>query len=848
MGHTFCPAPTSPSKKSNAKPTPRSSGVPGNWASWGRSVDEKDSRNLKKICELNEDSRCLKAIREILEDEPPAGLVRTDSKRRKKVLELFSHTGKLSSRQLKQMLLSRRSSSPQPLTTYVAPRTTNDGKKYSQIAAQSMNFYGCGDPSVYYGQGYDQVDPALVKANGCGNPSVYQVNECRDIAGKQNPNGRPEKRRSALSTAEEVIEQNATATINPENHDEGQSERGPPGSPRKPFLAPISPTDNNEPYYLGITDDYLLPTVDSEELGHTTRPESLLPLPPILGTEANSNIGDSRSNTIPRLNLMGKVTQGQPESSTDSQTPNHRSYGPQTHRSSLRIVKRPPAARSRPRSPGVAAAVPHLPGITPQTPRNSTEETRKEIQISPRVNGRAQAPSLGSANDSIAEDGQSEASVGVPMEARSAEVVCPRHYNGDKQKFPKPGPAPTGALPSLPEGHDSRTAIVMLPSVGPGSATAVPSPAPSPTRALPRSPATKYRYRPLDNVVTEETAKLLKMQTRSRPKTQTPQSPWTEHSKRPNFEEPCVDALTPVATPLQSQKMTKAEWQEKRAQSRRELKLRDLNRLRSQNGLGDMAQATAGRVVADDLAHGRAETLSNVRESYGSPALLSSDQPQLPPTSDSTSRAPQRKSGPRPLSALSPILVVAEQEPTATPPALTAASKPLSNGKRSSRKRHTHKGSSSHPACPSPSLPSSDDEVTCRTQRNRIFEPHCHSHAQTASTHHPALPTQDLEAKFEARIAELEKKNALLLNAFIAVINTSAGYVPSSLSNGDRMSGQSGRTSSGVSGHRLSGQSGYRVGGLGGISEMYAPLGEVAGEPVRTMQGSGAENRKSNEQ
>ena len=126
-----------------------------------------------------------------------------------------------------------------------------------------------------------------------------------------------------------------------------------------------------------------------------------------------------------------------------------------------------------------------------------------------------------------------------------------------------------------------------------------------------------------------------------------------------------------------------------------------------------------------------------------------------------------------------------------------------------------------------------------RSQRNRICEPQRHSHTQTASTHRSSGLVQDLEVRLEARIAELERKNALLLNAFVAVINTSAEYASSPLINGDRLSGFSGKTSSGVSGQRLSNQSGHRDGHLNGISEMYAPLGEKADSGVEIGKANG---------
>lgn len=791
MGHTFCAAPASasspsnsnansnlnsnahpnsdahpkPSDKAKAKPTPRSPGVPGNWATWGHAVPDTDSRNLKKICELHEDSRYLRTLREILSHSPPPPPDCEAGKQKRK------RSGKL-----KRMLSGR---VPQEVVSgAVALRVSSGGKRYAQITA------------------------------GSGNPSVYRVNECVESG----------KRRSVLGKGkgeEGGKEEDAMG---------GEVKGEVEGRLTEPFLAPIATVDGNESYYLGITDDYLLPAVDAEEQGHD-RPESLLPLPPALGNEGVVKMGEVGSNTFPRLVFKSQAAQGQIESGASSKALNDRGDGSQVKRSSLRVVKRPPTARSRPLSPEAGARFPPSSSRTfqayaPQTPRSSVEEIKRGTAVSPKANSRARAPSLQSANESVVEDGQSEASVGTPMMARSAEVVRAGYSNGDVHRFPKPGPAPTGALPSLPEGLDS---VVMLPSVGPAPATPLPSPEPSPKRA---SPARKYWYRPLDDIVSEDTAKLLRMQTKSGPKRQVVEPLNVDQTRRPSLDKPGGSTATPpITTPMQQMTM-RADLQEKRAESRRELKLRDLNRLRSQTGQGDMAQATAGRAVADEIGQARTTPVPDIKESSSSPVLLVSSQPEVQPNPGLIAAEVQRKPLPRPLSALSPIVVVAEQEPTAIIQPIRASGKPNGNSKRSSKKHHCRKDSFTPPTTNSPSFPSSDEESIYRSQRSRIREPQRHSHTQTASTHRSSVLVQDLEAKLEARIAELERKNALLLNAFVAVINTSAGYAQSPLMNGERFSGLSVRTSSGVSGQRSSNQSGHRDGHLNGISEMYAPLSE----------------------
>ena len=838
MGHTFCAPPTSPSRKPLPKHTPRSSGVPGNWSNWGRSLDEKDSRNLKKICELHEDSRYLGAIRDVLGTEPPP-INTNHANRRSKSLKVFSQTGRSSSRQLKQMLLSRHSSSPQPVTSCVARRTTRDGKRYAQIV------YGRGDPSVCYGQGYDKVDKSIAEVNPCGNPSVYRVNECKDMDGKFETKIDEKKRRSAWSKATDGNEEKATALTNPQSHGKDQGQLGSIGSLRKPFLDPIEQSDDNEPYNLGIADEYMLPTAEDKELSPDPGHETFLPRSAGLGPADNSKDGNLKPSAFPRLSFRSKVSLGQHDSNTVSNYSNPVSDESNGNRTSLRITKKPSVTRSH--TLGPEAASPYPPPLKvaselsylPKSPRNSMDEKKRELQVSPKYKGRAQARSSHSTSDSMVDDGRSETSIGNPMEARSAEVVRAGYHSRDFHKFPRPGPAPTGALPSLPEGHDSRTSIVILPSVGLESANALPSCEPSPMLPSPRSPTKRYRYRPLDNVVNNDTAKSL-AQTKQ-PDLQTPPFPGTEDPKELDQEEPSGKASVSRGGKSPDPAPTSFTWREQRAQSRKELKLRDLDRLHSRGALVDVAQATAGRAESEGF---ETTSKSDVRQSYSSPALLASGRTQTPQKSSSNTAEERQGCDPGPLNALSPILVVVEQKPSASKHSSTTPNGSLRNGKRSSRSYHSHKEAFQQPGAQSPSFPSSDEDSTRCAHRTRIHDPRRHSHAQTASTLRSSVAIQDLEARFEIRLAELERKNTLLLNAFVAVINTPAEYTPSPQVNVDRLSSLSGRTSSGPSWHRSSGQSSGRDGHLVNVNGKYAPCPEMAAKEARKASERSVANSK----
>ena len=747
----------------------------------------------------------------------------------------------------------------------VMQRRTSEGRKYAQIAAAREGFYGRGDPAVYYGQGYAAVEADVVggaeERGGCGNPSVYRVNECWEGGGaeerKQGDGGKAVEglkgtKSLAMSKGEELYEKSEE---NAKRVDDDGVDR-PKASPQEPFLAPIPPSDN-ESYYLGITDDYLLPPRDSEEIHpdpqskRNAQPRTILAPSPQLTSEGSSKAGNSKPGAFPRLNFKTKATQGQPESSAVFRS--HKQNGSQTPKSSLRVITKAPATRARPLSPEVATAS-SFPCVVspqvrlPQTPRNSIERSKTDIQPSPTPNGYAKVTSLHSANGSIADDGQSETSVGIPMQAQSAEVVRAGQFNGDFHRFPRPGPAPVGALPSLPEGHSSRTSIVILPSIGPDLETTLPSIDSSPTRAPSGSPAKKYRYRPLDDVVNADAARLLKVQTRSPPASPAAKpSAEAEQTGGPSHKESKEDTSAPKVSQSLTKELIRTGWQEKRTQSRRELITRDLNRLRSQKGPGDSTQATAGKEPSDEAGQAHTAAKPDMRESYSSPALLPSGQnrPAPIPTTGMKEIQPSRDTDS--LSALSPILVVAEQEPIAIQQPSTGRGRSFPNGKRSSRKRHVHKDSFPQPAIPLPSFPSSDEESICCAHRSRIVEGHGHSHAQTVRSFRSSVVIQDLEARFEARIAELERKNTLLLNAFVAVINTPAGYSSGSVTMGDRLSSSSGRTSSGLNGQRSSGQSGSKDGPLDGISEIYTSSGEIATKVAMTHK-SVRENGKGDAQ
>lgn len=779
MGHSFCSGPSIPSglrtdiatPKQTIKHTPRS---PGFTPERRLPTDDfADSRNLHAIKDL------------LLED--PSSLIHTESRRRKKIVDLFARPTHLSSKQVKQMLLSRRSLSPHsttqphplPLARDVAPRTTKDGKKYFQIATSS---------SMYE----------------CGNPSVYQVNHRQTVSGVESP---------------------------------------------------LPSLDNIDPYYLGITEEYSHLIISDREsrqsqgAENSSHTETSLPPKPSQLSNAILGKGSSATSYLPKINDVSGLAERQTSPASKA-----RIYGPKVNKSPKRASAKKMHNRPLPSEvqPPAPLTIPlRSTAQSPKTPRSSFEEPHKEFQASPIPKSYSKPPSVQSITNSIADDAQSEASVGVVSMAQSAEVVRAGFHNSGGHKFPKPGPAPTGALPSLPEGLDSKLDIVYLPSVQDHVGSTLQS---SPTRPISRSPAKKNRWGPLDDAINKDTAKLLPAQTKSRPK-HASQARNLGTSPKPDVEEPCEKALTPDDTP-RGHEEARESWRQIRAQSRKALKLRDMDRLRIQDDnvppVGQPDESTTAGAQDKEVQ----PKVAKMKESYSSPALLPGYQPTEPTSFQPSAPHPVSKPGKpdlRPSSQISPVLVLAEHAP------IQLSSNTQSEYSNSKSFAHQQSPAKDSQHCLSPSLPSfpSSDEDSAKRRTTPPATSNSssrHSAARSrkaasnrASSYHPqAYHTElsDLEFRLSARITELEKKNAMLLNAFVAVINTSAGLAgidqsPAPFSH-DRSASNGGYRSSGLSGGRGARSSGTSGGYRSSRGELEKVV-EGSGHGIGHVNGNGKE-------
>ncbi|KAL9636222.1 MAG: hypothetical protein Q9204_002344 [Flavoplaca sp. TL-2023a] len=183
------------------------------------------------------------------------------------------------------------------------------------------------------------------------------------------------------------------------------------------------------------------------------------------------------------------------------------SKGP--HSIPIKFQLRPQRA-SFPKTPRTSFDEPVAPKVSPP---NVVKETAVQavscssispIESSPAKSGR-----------SFIDDCHSDAESGTIMNAQRAEFIQGQgayayHHPSSSRQPPKPGPAPTRALPSLPEGHDSSSPKSrvgkpsedknMLPSETPSGSGSSPKQQKSPPKSPPKR-GHRYRLSPVKNTV-----------------------------------------------------------------------------------------------------------------------------------------------------------------------------------------------------------------------------------------------------------------------------------------------------------------------------------------------------------
>lgn len=467
--------------------------------------------------------------------------------------------------------------------------------------------------------------------------------------------------------------------------------------------------------------------------------------------------------------------------------------------------------------PPAAFKEPARPRLTPPLPM--TQEQVPGTKTSPAINHHSKAPSVVSA-ESAAEDIQSDASSGVVSNAQSAVFV---------KVPPQPGPAPLAPLPSLPEGLDSfspATPRASQSNQGLGSLES------SPLKVPPqRSPArSQYKLYPsVDSSPPKRPGSPIRMNAWTEPEQVMSQPSPPLRSKRRGISFPRSDHLS---TSMSVGTLDELEqWKKERVENTRQKKLQDLARMRSHKAtIEETEPVTRNTVNGERYNEGVAE-LPSLRDSYNSALFPLEHRPEPPQVSNlsATTTLQYRDNSTLP-QRLSPIIVVAEQEPISPVQRAPSQKSQLS---RNSTGEHLRDFQTNgfYPAPPhlaSPTLQGPEDESKVRPVSShslpvprpvasRVPTPHLSPllrRPSHRSSHHSSMHEM---SGLEARLSAMERKNAMLERAFLAVLNMPAAF--GGILGLSAMEGTTGDNSSG-----LSGRDGDRSSGTSGTESLYAGL------------------------
>ncbi|KAL8732362.1 MAG: hypothetical protein Q9166_002760 [cf. Caloplaca sp. 2 TL-2023] len=543
----------------------------------------------------------------------------------------------------------------------------------------------------------------------------------------------------------------------------------------------------------------------------------------------------------------------------------------------------------------------------PKTPRTSLDEPVTLKDTSPVGNGTAKSSPTKSGSSTV-DDGQSDAESVKIMNAQSAEFMKGQgafaYHSRGSLKPPKPGPAPTRALPSLPEGHDGLTpksikveTKSLLPTCSPSASGS------SPKQKTPKSPPKGHRYRlsPVKNNVPADSRIRLELKPSPNFTEEFPQPPSSAVSISPkmssdaaprrrnrevdvtdivggrSFELPSIGDTTislragddrkkssgvnvsPTSAvtegsnnPIQRSKDAEKDnlylpWQESRVDRVKALKARDIERLR------DRQNSAAGQERDDEKPHSPAKEYdrnpentdpSDRKQSSASQASSSAQNVKNPRSSDQPSSSKgNRASIISTKNDFSPIITVAEQTPyfNSYPPRSSSIpnstayningylpdhTQPSQTFKSNGNFHGPHPQYSSHSSYAQSPLPNRNPNYSSTTHIN---------------------PPSDIEARLEARIAAMEKRNLLLERAFLAVIDASSGFSSgyslglgvggargSGMAGGDEVNGYGRRAGVGRREEESGGRDSER---MSAASEVLAPLAGRVDAMLVAMQG-----------
>ncbi|KAF6219547.1 hypothetical protein HO133_004016 [Letharia lupina] len=503
----------------------------------------------------------------------------------------------------------------------------------------------------------------------------------------------------------------------------------------------------------------------------------------------------------------GKQTEAPvtPDGSWDAVTCEGQSAKP-LNRSPSRIILPPMVFRG-----------PARPPLTPPLPM--TQEQVPGTKTSPVINYHSKAPSVVSA-ESTAEDIQSDASSGVVSNAQSAVFV---------KVPPQPGPAPLTPLPSLPEGLDSFGPATPRAS---HSSRRLASPETSSPKVPPQKSPTRSQYKlypSVDSSPPKRPGSPVRMNAATETEQEMSQPSPPLRSKRRGISFPRLDHLPTsmsVGTPDELEQLKKEG-----AENTRKRKHRDLARMRSHEATIEAVEPVTRNTVNDQRCHEGVAELPSPRDSYNYALFELKHRTQHSQVSNlSATTTLQYRDSSTLSQRLSPIIIVAEQEPVS--PVQRAPSQKSHFG-RNSMDEHPRgfKTNGFYPVPPhlaSPTLQGPEDESKVRPVSShslpvprpvasRVPTPHLSPLLRRRSHRSSDHSLMHEMSGLEERLSAMERKNAMLESAFLAVINTSAACGGSRGLNG--MEGTNGDSSIGLSGKDCD-----RSSGTSGTGSLYAGL------------------------
>lgn len=438
--------------------------------------------------------------------------------------------------------------------------------------------------------------------------------------------------------------------------------------------------------------------------------------------------------------------------------------------------------------------------VTPQHSAQNSIETKRSPCSTLK---HSRAASAFSAHGSFVDDGQSDVSSIEIMNAQSAEIVrapgVAGFYPRGTAKLPKPGPAPTRALPSLPEGHDGAAGMLGRANGGNlGRLGAEPALERSSVKVPPSSPTGRYRYSPCKSPA----PKLLVLPVEPDSATEN-QRMLLDSSPTLPGPKPAVHARRKCSLGGEMNAAMLEQAQLQRVRSTNALKGRDLQRHYLDQTQNELAQPRLHNET--DAKSQDVNLLSSSSHSPGIPAhSIIKETVNLPSHAETGPSSRVGPSNQRTACKVSPIILVTEQAPTIDFASL-GRSNNITNGLERLEKRGILHAAQGDFAKPLEATSGSEDKERFQIEnpgmipeawpkpRAKSGGSHDTTNQVSISDQHSSTNTKDHEGKLEARISALERKNTILLRVVMAVLDESGNL--SGPSGGDRSSGLSSASS-----------------------------------------------------